>query len=159
MRIPETHHWSFWYTHDYKKQEREGLIWCYNLSQRLLMHNIISPFVEDESLIFDYPYQSNYFNVSICHLVLNSVSWYLVILIHIHWRISVTFSPQYLFYNPSAKIMNRGDTYMYDTFILLSIRIIQLNEHLNLLKNCAGWCISRENAIHIHRLGLVWSTI
>ena len=94
-----------------------------------------------------------------CHLVLDSVSWYLVILIHIHWRISVTFSPQYLFYNPSAKIMNRGDTYMYDTFILLSIRIIQLNEHLNLLKNCAGWCISRENAIHIHRLGRVWSAI
>ena len=116
----------------------------------------------------------NYFNVSISqivfeyvskylhynfHLILNFVSWYLVILIHIHWRISVTFSQQYLFYNPSAKIMNRGDAYMYDTFILLSIRIIQLNEHLNLLKNCAGWCISRENAIHIHRLGLVWSTI
>ena len=56
--IPETHHWSFWYTHDYKKQEREGLIWCYNLSQRLLMDNIISHFVEDESLKFNHPYQS-----------------------------------------------------------------------------------------------------
>ena len=143
--IPETHHWSFWYTHDYKKQEREGLIWCYNLSQRLLMDNIIS-----QLLMINYWYliintNQNYFNVSIYnfHLILNFVSWYLVILIHIHSRISNNFPQQYLFYNPSAKIMNRGDAYMYDTFILLSIRIIQLNEHLNLLKNCAGWCISR----------------